>query len=76
MNKTSNSEKYRAFLAHIKASREQQGLTVRDLAKIIDENHPIVHRIETGERKLTVQEFIEYCIALKLDPKHCLDLLI
>lgn len=75
MNKSLNEEKYQAFIAYLRAAREAQGLSIRDLGSLIDESNQIVHRIETGERKLTVQEYVQYCRALKIEPMPGIEML-
>jgi transcriptional regulator with XRE-family HTH domain len=60
--------KYQALLAYLKTARLEQGLTVRDVAVLIDEPFQFVSKIETGQRRLTVHEYVQYCEALKLDP--------
>jgi len=51
----------------LKSARKEQGLSVRDLGKLLDEPHQFVVKIETCERKLNVFEYVQYCDALKLD---------
>jgi transcriptional regulator with XRE-family HTH domain len=60
--------KYQALLAYLKAARLERGLTVRDAAELIDEPFQFVSKIETGQRRLTVHEFVQYCEALQIDP--------
>lgn len=52
----------------LKAARLDQGLTVRQLALIIDEPFQFISKIETGQRKLGIHEYVQYCEALNLDP--------
>ncbi|ABV37072.1 transcriptional regulator, XRE family [Shewanella sediminis HAW-EB3] len=56
-------------------ARREQGLTVRDVGILLDEPFQIVTKIETCQRKLNVYEFVQYCSALKLNPKEGIDLL-
>jgi len=51
-------------------SREQAGLTQRDLAARLKRPHSFVGRIEAGERRVDVIEFIEIARVMGLDPKH------
>ena len=76
MIKSPNDEKYGLFIAHLKSAREAQGLTIRQLAELIEEDNSVISRIETRDRKLTVQEFVQYCLALKLDPSEIVKLLL
>lgn len=68
MIKSINIEKYQKLLAWLKAERLSRGLSVRDLALIIDEPFQFVSKIETGQRKLNIYEYVQYCESLDLDP--------
>jgi len=68
MIKSINSEKYQELLNWLKAGRLAKGLTVRQLAVIIDEPFQFVSKIETAQRKLNIHEYVQYCEALSLDP--------
>ncbi|WP_335991072.1 helix-turn-helix transcriptional regulator [Acinetobacter bereziniae] len=47
--------------------RGELGLTQRTLAERLDVVYSFVGKVETGERRLDVFEFISYCVALDLD---------
>ncbi|SMN02332.1 hypothetical protein SPONN_861 [uncultured Candidatus Thioglobus sp.] len=47
-------------------------LTIRELAEKLDTAHSIIGKIEIGERKLDVVEWLQYCQALNADPFDCL----
>lgn len=68
MKKSITSAKYISLLSWLKAARNEKGLTMRDLAELIDEPHQFIGKVETGERRLDVYEYIQYCKALKIDP--------
>lgn len=51
-----------------KAQREALGLTQRQLAEQMNVIYSLIGKIETGDRRLDVIEFITYCQALQLDP--------
>ena len=53
--------------------RERAGLTLRDFAKILRIHHSIIGKIEKGERRIDVIEFIRYCDALGADPHAAID---
>jgi len=55
--------------------RLEKELSMRDLALLIGEPHQFVGKIETGERRLDVFEYVQYCQALKIDPGKGLKLL-
>lgn len=48
--------------------RESAGVTQRELARRLGRAHSYVSRIELGDRRLDVPEFIEWCGCLKADP--------
>lgn len=68
MIKSINTEKYQELINWLKAGRLAKGLSIRDLAVIIDEPFQFVSKIETAQRKLNIHEYIQYCDALSLDP--------
>lgn len=76
MIKSAHDERYKSLLKHLIAARNAQGLSIRDLAALIDEPNQLVNNVENGVRKLTVHEYVQYCQALKIDPKAGLDILI
>ena len=49
---------------------------MRELAKLLNTSHATVGKIELGERRLDVIEWIEYCEALNADPFECLEALV
>jgi len=68
MIKSINTEKYQELINWLKTERQNQGLTVRQLALIIDEPFQFISKIETAQRKLNVYEYVQYCEALNVDP--------
>lgn len=75
MIKSINTEKYQDLIDWLKAARLAKGLTVRDLAILIDEPFQFVSKIETAQRKLNIHEYVQYCEALGLDPIEGLKIL-
>jgi transcriptional regulator with XRE-family HTH domain len=63
--RTREHEQLRAVLTK---ARTDAGLTQRDLAKRMREPHSFIGKIESGERRLDVVEFVAVAKALKLDP--------
>ena len=76
MIKSITSDKYQLLIAWLKEMRLEKELSMRDLAVIIDEPHQFVGKIETGERRLDVYEYVQYCHALKVDPTIGLKLIL
>ncbi|MBU2878744.1 helix-turn-helix domain-containing protein [Aliiglaciecola lipolytica] len=75
MMKSKNTPKYQALLKWLKSQRLEQGATVRDVGLLIDEPFQIVSKIEKGQRKLSVDEYMQYCKALNVDYRKGLKLL-
>ena len=65
LRKTLRTLGHRALIALLVSTREAAGLTQRDLAARLKRPHSFVGRIEAGERRVDVIEFIE--IALFID---------
>jgi ribosome-binding protein aMBF1 (putative translation factor) len=75
MIKSINTEIYQELINWLKAGRLDKGLSVRDLALMIDEPFQFISKIETAQRKLNVHEYVQYCAALNLDPAEGLAIL-
>lgn len=68
MYKSLNSPQNLKLLAWLKQQRCEQNLTMRDLAERLEVPHSFVGKVEQGERRLDVVEFIQYCEALSVSP--------
>lgn len=55
--------------------REELGLSQRALASRLDVVYSFIGKVETGDRRLDVFEFMAYCEALELDVIFVLQLL-
>jgi hypothetical protein len=51
-------------------------LTQRELADRIGKNQSWVARCETGNRRIDIAEWVEWCLGSRVDPKDALDGLI
>ena len=71
-----NHHDYLRLLAWLKKSRLERKLTVRQLGELIDEPFQFVSKIENGQRKLSVHEYVQYCEALGIDACDGIGLLI
>jgi hypothetical protein len=49
---------------------------MKELGLLLNVHHSIVGKIELGERRLDVIEWIQYCEALNADPFECLESLV
>ena len=69
MEKTIFSGEYARLLAWLKAGRQRRGLTMREAARLIAVPHTWIGKVEQGERRLDLVEYVRYCRALRLNPK-------
>ncbi|HHG5368148.1 TPA: helix-turn-helix domain-containing protein [Pseudomonas aeruginosa] len=63
-----------ALTRWLRDTRMDQGLTMRDLGERLGVTHSYVQKVETGERRLDVVEYVWYCAALGAAPHEGLDL--
>lgn len=68
MSKQLRTPNHRRLMAALVEVRESAGVTQRELAKRLKRAHSYVSRIELGDRRLDVPEFIEWCKCLDADP--------
>ncbi|MCZ6802984.1 MAG: helix-turn-helix transcriptional regulator [Proteobacteria bacterium] len=68
MFKSLHSPENVRLVAWLKDQRENQGLTMRDLAKRLDTPHSFIGKVEQGDRRLDVIEYLQYCDALGVSP--------
>lgn len=69
MPKSLRSKGHRALIAVLVATRRDSGLTQQQLAQKLGRSQSFVTKIESGERRLDVVEFVEWVSALKADPE-------
>ncbi len=75
MIKSINTEKYQLLINWLKNERLDKGLSIRDLAILIDEPFQFISKIETAQRKLNIYEYVQYCECLGLEPGVGLEIL-
>ena len=75
MFKTLNTDEHKRLISWLKEKREEQGLTMRELAKILGTQHTLIGKVEQGERRLDVAEYVKFCNALKVSPSEGLEVL-
>ncbi|UTW11425.1 helix-turn-helix domain-containing protein [Marinobacterium rhizophilum] len=68
MIKTIHNTRYEDLIRWLRDAREGAGLTTRELAARLDEPFQFVSKVELGQRKLNVYEYVQYCEALGVDP--------
>lgn len=67
MVKTLGSRRHTALIALLTARREALGMTQTQLADRLGEYQSFVARLESGQRRVDVVEFLELAEALGLD---------
>ncbi len=72
MKKTIYSDESKILCSWLKEKRLEVPLTIRELALKLDTAHSIIGKIEIGERKIGVVEWLQYCEALNANPSDCL----
>jgi ribosome-binding protein aMBF1 (putative translation factor) len=70
LRKTLRSRGHRTLIQVLVAARQSAGLSQRDLAARLKRPHSFVGRMEAGERRIDVIEFIEIARVLDFDPKE------
>jgi len=68
MKKTIYSEESRVLTAWLRECRKRKGLTIRALAAELGVPHSWIGKVEIGERRLDVVEYVHLCRALGVDP--------
>ena len=57
-----------ALTTWLKAARLERGLSMRALGEALEKPHTYIQKVESGERRLDVVEFVWYCRALGVEP--------
>ncbi|MDR2250549.1 helix-turn-helix transcriptional regulator [Acinetobacter sp.] len=68
MTNSIHTNEMSALCDWLKEQRITQKLTMRELSERLGKPHSYVQKVEQGERRLDVVEYIWYCTALKIDP--------
>lgn len=75
MKKAIHSTDYRKLIEWLKSAREARGWGMRELGERIEEPHTFVQKVESMERRLDVYEYVQYCLALGINPADGLKLM-
>ncbi len=62
------SQQSTRFRELIVSQRKTLGLSQKALSEKLGVHHSMVGKIETGDRRLEILEFLNYCKALEIDP--------
>jgi transcriptional regulator with XRE-family HTH domain len=73
LEKTLGSARHRALVSLLVAKRGEAGLTQVDLAKQLGEHQSFVARLESGQRRIDVVEFLKLAELLKFDPASAIE---
>jgi len=66
MQKAITSQNYINLTSYLKKRRLELGLSMRDLGERIDQPHSFVQKLEDGQKKLDIYQYVQYCEALCL----------
>lgn len=72
MAKTLGSERHKALISLLIEAREKAGLTQTELAEKLGEYQSFVARLESGQRRVDVVEFLELAEVLGFDAEESL----
>lgn len=73
--KSTYSETYRSLIDRLVSARKAKGITQANLAQKLGRPQSFVSKIEIGERRLDVVEFIEIAHLIGEDPRDIIDAL-
>lgn len=68
MYKSLHSQEHARLIKWLKQQRQQKGLSMRNFAIRLDVPHSFIGKIEQGERRLDVVEYLQYCDILDVSP--------
>ena len=70
--KSLRSRRHRALCVVLAAARKAAGLSQDELAQRLKTSQTVIARIEIGERRIDVIEFIDLARVLRIDPREVL----
>lgn len=69
MTASINTKEMQALTNWLKQARQDQKFSMRALAERMDKPHSFVQKVEQGERRLDVVEYVWYCRKLGVNPQ-------
>ena len=69
MAQSTHHSDYQALLEVLRLLRQEAGVTQVVLADRLENTQTFVSKVERGERRLDLVEFVEWCEALELQPQ-------
>lgn len=73
--KTIHTLEYKKLLAWLRNGREEKGLTMRTVGQALKISHSWVGKVEIGERRLDVVEYVKLCRVLEINPHEGMSML-
>ena len=70
--KAQHHKRYAAVPGFLRRLREEAGLTQRQIGATLGEPQACVHNCETGNRRVDVTEFCDWCRACSIPPTNAL----
>jgi transcriptional regulator with XRE-family HTH domain len=70
--KTIGSKRHKALIAMLIKERKAAGMNQTELAKALGQYQSFVARVESGERRVDVIEFLDLANAIGFDPKKAI----
>jgi transcriptional regulator with XRE-family HTH domain len=67
VKKTIHRKEYRAILDALAKARDDKGLTQAQVAHALKKPQSYVSKVENGERRIDVMEFLDICRAIGVD---------
>lgn len=76
MEKTIHSQEYKELREWLINKRHDRKLTQRDVGKLLNITHSWIAKVEQGERRIDLIEYIRICGVLGVDPHEGLRIVI
>jgi transcriptional regulator with XRE-family HTH domain len=73
MSKTLPSARHKALIALLKEKRERASMSQAQLAKKLGQYQSFVARLESGQRRIDVVEFLDLAEAIGFDPRQAIN---
>lgn len=64
------SDEYQLVIKTLRDARTARGMTQESLARILDKPQSFIAKVENGERRLDIVEFVRIACLLGIDPRE------